>query len=232
MQLSRAVSWKKNSIAILKIHNKMLRNMLFSNTLPKISQNLQEAPPRPYNLRLDHILYESTTNRHYTDVIMSTMASQIASMSIVCSTVCSGADQRKHQSSASLAFVREIHRWPVDSPHKGPVTRKIFPFNDVIIGVAGTLSSSKNFGHPRNWEHRYSLIRRCFPCPNTDLLKKYVLYYPCVCTMRIMQSNIVLHVCSTHVTWTISNATCTGRQNKLWGENVMGKRRSESKTKN
>ena len=42
------------------------------------------------------------------------------------STVYSGADQRKHQSSASLAFVRGIHRWPVNSPHKGPVTRKYF----------------------------------------------------------------------------------------------------------
>ena len=50
-----------------------------------------------------------------------------------CSTVCSGADQRKHQSSASLAFVRGIHRWPVNSPHKGPVTRKMFPFDDVIM---------------------------------------------------------------------------------------------------
>ena len=45
----------------------------------------------------------------------------------------SGADQRKHQSPASLAFVRRIHRGPVNSPHKKPVTRKIFPFDDVII---------------------------------------------------------------------------------------------------
>ena len=42
-------------------------------------------------------------------------------------------DQRKHKSSASLAFLRGIHRWPVNSPHKGPVTRKMFPFDDVII---------------------------------------------------------------------------------------------------
>ena len=33
----------------------------------------------------------------------------------------------------SLAFVRGIHRWPVNSPHKWPVTRNIFPFDDVII---------------------------------------------------------------------------------------------------
>ena len=43
------------------------------------------------------------------------------------------AHQRKHQSSASLAFVRGIHRRPVNSPHKWPVTRKMFPFDDVIM---------------------------------------------------------------------------------------------------
>ena len=63
---------------------------------------------------------------HYSDIIMSTMASQITSVLIVYSTICSNADQRKHQSSASLAFVRRIHRWLVNSPHKGPVTWKIF----------------------------------------------------------------------------------------------------------
>ena len=69
---------------------------------------------------------------HYNDVIMSAMASQISSIPIVCSTVGSGADQRKHQSSASLAFARGIHRSPVNSPHKGPVWRKMIPFDDVI----------------------------------------------------------------------------------------------------
>ena len=64
---------------------------------------------------------------------MGTMASQITSLTIVNSTVYSGADQRKHQGSASLAFVRGIHRWPVNFPHKWPVTRQIFPFDDVTI---------------------------------------------------------------------------------------------------
>ena len=70
---------------------------------------------------------------HYNDVIMSTMASQITSLAIVYWTVHSGTDERKHPSSASLAFVRGIHRWPVNSPHKWPVTRKMFPFDDVIM---------------------------------------------------------------------------------------------------
>ena len=49
---------------------------------------------------------------------MGTMTSQITSLTFVYSTVYSGTDQRKHQSSPSLAFVRGIHRWPVNSPHK------------------------------------------------------------------------------------------------------------------
>ena len=91
---------------------------------------------------------------HYNDVIMSAMASQITRLTIVNSTVYSGTererlslsafwgpyspyklctDQRKHQSSMSLAFARGIHRWPVNSPHKGPVTWKMFPLDDVIM---------------------------------------------------------------------------------------------------
>ena len=70
---------------------------------------------------------------HYNDVITSTMASQITGPTIVCSTVYSRCRTKRHQSSASLAFVRGIHWWPVNSPHKGPVTRKMFPFDDVIM---------------------------------------------------------------------------------------------------
>ena len=64
---------------------------------------------------------------------MGVVASQITSLTIVYPTVYSDADQRKHQSSASLTFVRGIHRGPVNSPHKWPVTRKMFPFDDVIM---------------------------------------------------------------------------------------------------
>ena len=61
------------------------------------------------------------------------LASQITSLTVVYSIVYSGVNQRKHQSSASLAFVWEIHRGPVNFPHKWPVTRKMFPFDDVIM---------------------------------------------------------------------------------------------------
>ena len=64
---------------------------------------------------------------------MGSIASQITSLVIVYPTVYSDTDQSKHQSSASLAFVRGIHRRPVNSPHKWPVTRKMFPFDDVIM---------------------------------------------------------------------------------------------------
>ena len=85
---------------------------------------------------------------------MSEMASQITGVSIVCSTVFSGADQRKHQSSASLAFVWGIHRWPVNATHKGRVRRKMFPFDDVIMSdglrLMGEplLSSGDTLDHP------------------------------------------------------------------------------------
>ena len=64
---------------------------------------------------------------------MSALAFQITSFAIVYSTIYSVADQRKHQSSASLAVVRGIRRWTVNSPHKWPVTQKMFPFDDVIM---------------------------------------------------------------------------------------------------
>ena len=96
-----------------------------------------------FRLRLERVIGEenrdyckiniATFIRHYNDVIMGAIASQIISFTIVYSTVYSSADQRKHDSSASLAFVRGIHRGPVNSPHKWSVTQKMFPFDDVIM---------------------------------------------------------------------------------------------------
>ena len=84
---------------------------------------------------------------------MRAMASQITSLAIVYSIVYSGADQRKHQSSASLAFVGGSHRWPGNSPHKGPVTRKMFPFDDVIMSTGVLIWSP--FKRTSSTQHAY-----------------------------------------------------------------------------
>ena len=83
----------------------------------------------------------SSYSLYYSDVVMNMMASQITSLTIVYSTVYSDADQRKHQSSASLAFVS-----PENSPHKWPVTRKMFPFDVVIMNKSGIY----------HWHHAFS----------------------------------------------------------------------------
>ena len=109
--------------------NTRSRPMEEGDTPLSLAQTVPMWPEAIYRKKVIHGLLLS----RYNDVIMGAMASQISSVSIVYSTVCSGADQRKHQSSASLAFVRGIHRWPVNSSHKCPVTRKMFPFDDVIM---------------------------------------------------------------------------------------------------
>ena len=116
--------------------------------------------------------------KHYSDVIMSGMVSRITGVLIVYSTVCSGADQRKYQSSASLAFVRGIHRWPVNSPYKGPVTRKMFAFDDVIMCLALSSKSARllNAGVCHWWQNLKvpipsccCILQHCFLCINIQL---------------------------------------------------------------
>ena len=106
--------------------------------------NLCEMPSSWSNLSIDwgnglaknmqQAIYQTLFNRddHYIDIILGAIASQITSLTIVYSTVYLGVYQRKHQRATSLAFVSGNHRWPVNSSHKGPVTRKMFPFDDVI----------------------------------------------------------------------------------------------------
>ena len=110
------------------------------------SPRINELSVKSKNLRQGYICYNTillrydpyVSKHHHSDVIMCTMAFQITGVSIVYLTVCSGADQGKHQSSASLASARGIHRWPVNSPHKRPITREMFPSDDVIMTKAKT----------------------------------------------------------------------------------------------
>ena len=89
---------------------------------------------------------------------MSAKASQITSLTIVYSSIYSGVDKRKHQSSASLYFMRGIHLWPVNSPHKGQVTRKVFSFDDVVM--IETARSCWMFPVPISIFNPFSLRRR------------------------------------------------------------------------
>ena len=84
------------------------------------TSKVQWCPALMFSLQLPR-----TICQHYNDAIVDVMAAQITSLTIIYSTVYSGTDQRKHQSSASLVFER------VNSPQKWPVTRKMFPFDDV-----------------------------------------------------------------------------------------------------
>ena len=74
---------------------------------------------------------------------MGAVTSQISSLTIAYSTVYSGTDQRKHQSSASLAFERGIHRWAVNSLHKGTVTRKSIH----LVTSSWTITHCLGLGH-------------------------------------------------------------------------------------
>ena len=133
--LTGTKKWVPNKSDIFRVWDTTL-HVLITKILYFINQ--------PLSMLLTDIIYFLITTKccslsisrnlfHYGDVIMRATASQITSLTIVCWTVYSDANQRKHQSSASLAFVRGIHRGPVNSPHKGPVTRKMFLFDDVIM---------------------------------------------------------------------------------------------------
>ena len=116
---------------------------------------------------------------------MGAMASKITSLAIVYSTIHSGTDQRKKQSSASLAFVRGIHQWPVNSPHKEQVTRKMFPFYDVIMMV---IFFSK---YPQQTFH-YSLMRAKYGMPFEEEFSVSTKFYYHGCCALCSLHDIIL----------------------------------------
>ena len=133
---------------------------------------ITRIPKYHWKPKVDTTIYLSLVARnvvvmtHYNDVIMGMIASQITSLTIVYSTVYSDADQRKYQSSASLAFVRGIHRRPVNSLHKWPVTWKMFPFDDVIMGRVG-ITMTHGFQFYSYWS-----------CIQFQQLSQKQLFYP------------------------------------------------------
>ena len=138
---------------------------------------------------------------------MSAMASQIAGVSIVCSNFCSGEDQRAHQSSASLAFGRGIHRSPVNSPHKGPVMRKMFAFDGVIVDV-----SSAGPGSQDTLKYLQSvLIEIEIFCSKNTLLEKYQVANEFILLLRVTNCSVAFdRICHRLglvycITWCISN---------------------------
>ena len=138
----------------------------------------------------------ANTILHYSDVIVGIMASHITSLTIVYSTVHSGTDQRKHQSSASLAFVWWIYRWPVNSPHKWPVTQNMFPFDDVFMDFIITVKSKKC---ANNWVNyglklmyvctlRYLIIISFKTCPKELNIWNVCLVYSVKCEIKSILS--------------------------------------------
>ena len=69
---------------------------------------------------------------HYSDIIMSTMASQIPGFPVLLNRLL-GCRSKETSKLRYTGFVNGIPRWPVHSSHKGPVTRKMFPFDDFIM---------------------------------------------------------------------------------------------------
>ena len=121
---------------------------------------MSSANRRPFCPGGDELIY---IGRHYDDVIMGAVASQITSLTIVYSAVDSDADQRKH------------HRGPVNSPDKWPVTRKMSPFDDVIMALRWTCAITTLYV----WDEYFNNIFRQSVTDkwHTDSSREYPLWY-------------------------------------------------------
>ena len=126
---------------------------------------------------------------------------------IVCSTFGSGADQRKHQSSASLDFVWGIHRWPVNSSHKGSVAPKMFPFDDVIMHHAAAKVKGEP-GDPGNCSRWMAEVIKV----TSNVRHGVSNYRPIVCLfIRLLRLTIKEHQMSALQAHCKGNPPVTGR---------------------
>ena len=115
---------KKWNVCTTGWHHTLSQNRRFKLTLPASDINIRllwsltvYTEGRYIVCDIDAMISQA---QDYSDIIMDMTPSQITSLTIVYSTIYSGAHQRKHQSSTSLALVRGIYRWPVNSLYKGP----------------------------------------------------------------------------------------------------------------
>ena len=123
-----------------------------------VNRYWSSQPPRCQQFHGNWVMLHSEWNKtlHYNDVIMGVIAFKHQPREFLLNRLF-GADQRKHQNSASLAFV---HRRAVNYPHKGPVTRKMFPFGDVIMGYKHVIWGKRK-GRVPFWWHDLFDIRTC-----------------------------------------------------------------------
>ena len=139
---------------------------------------------------------------------MSAMASQISGVSIVCWNVCSGADQRKHQSSVSLTFVRKINRWPVDSPQKGSVKRKMFAFDSnydwysiSVTSIVNAISCYIGLRYNGTWPYHHINVwtfNHCIALTHETIVYAVCAVIFCVCfnvRRTISQKRQILRSC-------------------------------------
>ena len=127
------ICWCKDSILHIPWNKIRIFTSCFISSSPYVDDNHCQ---KIYKIKVKQSFVDRTWEvlyTHYSDTILIAMASQITGISIVYWTPCSGKYERKYQRSISLAFMRGIHRWPVNSLNKRPVMRKMFPFDDVIM---------------------------------------------------------------------------------------------------
>ena len=137
---------------------------------------------------------------------MSATASQINSLTIVYS----GEDQR-NQSSASLAVVRGIHRWPVNSPHRVPVTRKMFPFHDVIMQP--NWIASARWRQPRHFIILGEILKWIFEVSHLRGWEKHVSY----CGMICVRNYCLVSLTALLRSFSICNRHSNARQKRFQG---------------